>query len=593
MIVPSVERGNGTGHLLRCIDLCGKLESSYIYLPRSGTETERGQDELEEFLQRLPKKAVVHSMPPPGRFECIVFDTRRTKEEMFYEIFHSSVVLSIDEGGGTRSRFDYLIDTLPKPASFSRPNISSPAFLGLPSCKKESPSDDTERKDEPFRSVLVSFGGEDPAGLTEQTVRFLIEKGFFGPGQITAVRGPLMGGLALPKGVTVLDRPEGLAALLSGYDLVCTAFGLTAYEAAAAGAAVLCVHPSRYHARLGSIAGFPFGGTGTPRLRRFRKALAEPLRLRSRSRAVLPAGETRSRDLAEFLNSFVFPDPPVCPVCRARGGPAFMRFRDRTIVRCSGCGVLYQILFTGAAKSYGKEYFFSEYKARYGKTYLEDFNHIKELALKRLRVVRRLLAPGRLLDVGCAYGPFLAAAAEAGYDVFGIDLSESAVRFVREQLKLPALAAPFEPISPSSLPGEFRGRCDIITMWYVFEHFRDSAEAMRKVHELLEPGGIFALSTPNAGGISARGNPEGFFGANPEDHFTLWTPKIVKKVLPKFGFTVKKIRVTGHHPERFRVVRKEYGMVYRIFKMISRIFRLGDTFEVYAVRDYRKESFVK
>ena len=148
-------------------------------------------------------------MPPPGRFECIVFDTRRTKEEMFYEIFHSSVVLSIDEGGGMRSRFDYLIDTLPKPASFSRPNISSPAFLGLPSCKKESPSDDTERKDEPFRSVLVSFGGEDPAGLTEQTVRFLIEKGFFGPGQITAVRGPLMGGLALPKGVTVSIGRKG------------------------------------------------------------------------------------------------------------------------------------------------------------------------------------------------------------------------------------------------------------------------------------------------------------------------------------------------------------------------------------------------
>jgi hypothetical protein len=57
-------------------------------------------------------------------------------------------------------------------------------------------------------------------------------------------------------------------------------------------------------------------------------------------------------------------------------------------------------------------------------------------------------------------------------------------------------------------------------------------------------------------------------------------------VLKISGFKVKKIVVTGHHPERFPVVGKfvegKKNLLYGILLVISKIFRLGDTFEVYA-----------
>jgi hypothetical protein len=63
------------------------------------------------------------------------------------------------------------------------------------------------------------------------------------------------------------------------------------------------------------------------------------------------------------------------------------------------------------------------------------------------------------------------------------------------------------------------------------------------------------------------------------------------KLLARYGFELKKITVTGHHPERFplagRFLGRKEGLRYGIFLWISRIFGLGDTFEAYAVKRER------
>jgi hypothetical protein len=43
---------------------------------------------------------------------------------------------------------------------------------------------------------------------------------------------------------------------------------------------------------------------------------------------------------------------------------------------------------------------------------------------------------GRLLDLGCEVGNFLAAAPDIGFDVTGVELNQSAVRFARENYGL-------------------------------------------------------------------------------------------------------------------------------------------------------------
>jgi hypothetical protein len=59
-------------------------------------------------------------------------------------------------------------------------------------------------------------------------------------------------------------------------------------------------------------------------------------------------------------------------------------------------------------------------------------------------------------------------------------------------------------------------------------------------------------------------------------------------MLSRYGFRLARIRVTGHHPERFPGLAGRLGRSGRLGRVVvlaaSRLARLGDTFEAYAVR---------
>jgi SAM-dependent methyltransferase len=188
------------------------------------------------------------------------------------------------------------------------------------------------------------------------------------------------------------------------------------------------------------------------------------------------------------------------------------------------------------------------------------------------------------VDAGCAFGAFLDALREEGLKGFGVDVSADAVRYVRRVLGIPAARGPFESIPREALPRRIAG----VTLWYVLEHFTDVDRVLRRVGALLGPGGVFAFSTPNGRGISARADLVAFLRASPADHFTVFSPRGLGALLARYGFSLKLVRVTGHHPERFpgflgRLGRGD-GIARLALFLASRLFGLGDTFEAYAVK---------
>jgi SAM-dependent methyltransferase len=237
-------------------------------------------------------------------------------------------------------------------------------------------------------------------------------------------------------------------------------------------------------------------------------------------------------------------------------------------------------------------YFFEEYKAQYGRTYIEDIPSIRRAAAKRLAVIESLLPSGRagqtVLDVGCAYGAFVAEAQARGWNPVGSDLSPDAVSYVKSTYGVPAFVADFaEPGADGLYPRALA----CLTMWYVIEHFDELSRVLRRTASLLAPGGVFAFSTPSGSGISARRNPEAFFERSPDDHFTVWSPETAPGILKRFGFEVQRIVVTGHHPERFARLGPRQGSIgYAVAMAASRLLGLGDTFECYAVYRGRVEA---
>lgn len=495
----------------------------------------------------------------------------------------AGVIVGLDLGGTARPYCDYLIDTLPRVDRVCAPNVSDRGLLRYPSCSRA-------RAPERFERVLLSFGGEDRARLTERCAEACRT---LGVPSVWATRGPLFG-RELPADLQRFDPSGLLRDELSRFDLVLTSFGLTAFEAAGAGCAVLLVNPSRYHQRLGRRAGFRQLGVrpSLPRLLGgLRSAFREVSSVLQATRTALPEAP---HELHAVLQTLDRGQAVACPVCGTRAAPSVARTPGRSYHRCPECGMLYLRRLRESGVSYDERYFFEAYRRQYGRSYLEDFDAIKTMGRRRLEQLDAALAefsralPGEarpaLLDIGAAYGPFLAAAREAGYEPYGVDVSEAAVRYLRDTLGVPAVSCRIEELNPDAAFA--RTRFDVVTMWYVIEHLPALDEVLRKVASMLPVGGVFAFSSPNGEGVSARRNRARFLSDGPPDHLTIWEPSRAAAVLSRYGFRVSGISITGHHPERFPGMPSDAksGFRYRVWHLVSRAAKLGDTFELYAVK---------
>jgi len=583
LLVPSVRRGNGSGHLVRCFNLASCIGSSAaIYLPDDPDPGSWSADELRlAYPREMGQVRVIGDLAPGAQFRIIVLDNRATTLAELERWSSRSTVVAIDEGGPARESVAYLVDVLPRHPRHARrrlpANIASLGFLSLPQARRDAPS--------AIKRVLVSFGGEDPAGLTDRFLAVAIGGGFLAPESITVVSGALSRAGTNYPAVTAIGPVQDLKEMLRSYDLVVTQFGLTAFEAAWAGCAVLLLNPAREHEDLAKAAGFVSLGIGTPGVATLRWVLADVPSLVSASRLAAP---TERLDLPARLSALAPRHAGPCPICGASDGIALYRTERKTYFRCQRCGMIRMAFFAPRKDHYSSHsYFFEEYKAQYGRTYIEDMPMIRAMSARRLAVIESLLVGGHqaesLLDVGCAYGAFLVEAQARGWSAVGSDVAADAVAYVKSNFNVPAFVADF---SAPGADGLYPRALTCLTMWYVIEHFDALARVLRRVASLLKPGGVFAFSTPSSNGISARKDLASFLERSPDDHFTVWSPETAPGILKRFGFRVQRMVITGHHPERFPWVPATGGMLRRsLASLASRTFGLGDTFECYAVLD--------
>jgi len=584
-LVPETRPGQGTGHFRRALDIARQHQDAYIYLPENHCASWKASFPA---LLNVPHGS---NLPESDQKLLVIIDKPwlNDSEAVFWASF--GILVGIDvRGPGTR-RCLYMIDMLPRITNPHHPweagNLQDNGFLDLadawvPVSERRQLSADPDA----IRSILVSFGGEDAFGQG----RHLAGSGFlekhFPQATVTFVRGARMQLPALPDAWQSLDAPTELKKSLRNYDLVICMFGLTAFEALASGCLVVVWNPTRYHQKLAVKTGFArFKYSKTPQ---FQHALVAVL-----DQAVITtaAFKWQDRQTGTHLQKLNFATGSTCPTCRHTRFKVVERFPDRTYKRCDSCAMLSMHLFQKQEITYSEAYFFEEYQKQYGKTYLEDFPHIKNMGKGRLKQIRTAVTPGFLIDVGCAYGPFLSAAHDAGFTVAGIDVSQAAIGHVRKELGFPAAAIDVLSAERSALVGLLPGSelegISVITMWYVIEHFPDLVPLLKLVNASLKMGGVFAFSTPNGSGISARNNQKTFLERSPKDHYTIWEPQHCKKILGAYGFKIHKIRGAGHHPERFQGL-LGHVLLRPLAACISRVFNLADTFEVYAtkIREY-------
>ena len=558
LFYPCTKKGCGTGHLRRCLGAAIET-GGFVYISDQSDLSEKDEI-IKYYLEHgLKEYQIVNKFPEKNEYALIVDDGFCTEKEIIEKLSQAACLCAIDEGSEYTKYCDFLFDVLPS-YKLDRPaNIADPSFIDKPNNIR------TEKVSE-IKNVLISLGGEDPAGLTLPA-----EKYFSGTGRKV-------------KTVTASNPVPDLKEHLAEYDLVVTHYGFTAFEAVAAGTAVVLLATTKLHENLAKKYGFVCLNHSDLENEKCDSLLAKKDKL-------FPViNNNLNRSLSEKIKEISHGKRYVCPVCEEHSpdNPIIARTEHRTFRRCKKCSMIYISWNSLKNKKYEKEYFSEEYKKQYGKTYLEDFDSIKETCYRRLNEINNVLrVPNRsnpkILDIGCAFGPFLAAASEKGWLPYGTDISETAIEYVRSELLFPAVQSEFPEFDSAKEFGI--NLFDSVTMWYVIEHFSNLKSILEKVSSLLKTGGIFAFSTPSAEGVSGKKNTSEFFKNSPSDHYTIWEPSKTAKILKQFGFEVVKIVSTGHHPERFPKNKNKNmsknDLLYKYYSTLSHFMKLGDTFEVY------------
>ena len=109
------------------------------------------------------------------------------------------------------------------------------------------------------------------------------------------------------------------------------------------------------------------------------------------------------------------------------------------------------------------------------------------------RIERYLPDRGRLLDLGCWVGFFLAEARDRGWETVGVEPSTFASTYANERLGLDVRR---EDLFTADLP---EASFDCVVLGDVIEHLVRPGEALDRIARLLAPGGVVYMALPDAG----------------------------------------------------------------------------------------------
>ena len=148
------------------------------------------------------------------------------------------------------------------------------------------------------------------------------------------------------------------------------------------------------------------------------------------------------------------------------------------------------------------------------------------------RSIRHLRPAGerpRLLDVGCGNGEFMLRMRELGWEAHGVDFDARALQQARAA-GLSVREGRLADLDPHER------RYDAVTLGHVIEHLHDPVAELRRARELLRPGGMVWLATPNVEALGHRLFRESWLALDPPRHLVLFNAASLTAVLERAGF---------------------------------------------------------
>jgi len=175
---------------------------------------------------------------------------------------------------------------------------------------------------------------------------------------------------------------------------------------------------------------------------------------------------------------------------------------------------------------------------------------------------------GKLLDLGCGDGRFLALMRAAGWDVTGIDTDLAAVKNARE-LGIPVVAG---NIADAAFP---EASFDAVTLSHVIEHVHDPVGLLSACRRVVKPGGQVVIVTPNIKSFGHKKFGSCWRGLEPPRHLHIFSLAALHICCERAGLQLQMLRTSARSAgllwEESRAIRRrteslpvEHGIGLRI-----------------------------
>lgn len=236
-----------------------------------------------------------------------------------------------------------------------------------------------------------------------------------------------------------------------------------------------------------------------------------------------------------------------CLICKSKNISDLKKYERHFLKRCLNCGFVFSERIPCQR----------ELEEHY-KGYSRD-DYLSPLTIKRYNELLDYFEPYRktnnLIDIGCGMGYFLVEAKKRGWNVFGTEFTDTAIK-ICNQKDISMKKGVFNPKNYKT------NAFDIITSFEVIEHINNPLFEVANYYEALRKSGILYITTPNFNSLLRYRMQENYNVITYPEHLSYYTPKTINNLLTLTGFKKSFLKSTGLSITRLRTSQGKSNQKY-------------------------------
>lgn len=221
-----------------------------------------------------------------------------------------------------------------------------------------------------------------------------------------------------------------------------------------------------------------------------------------------------------------------CNICDSQNLKIRYVKQGMNIMQCQNCSFIF--VYPRPSIETQNSYYDKSFKDGSYKLYSSVEDLKIRTSERRFEAFPKHMEGEKLLDVGCATGIFLDFCSQKGFQTFGVELSEEAIKKANKIHKIHCGTLEDAKFQDSYF--------DIVTMFDIIEHVLNPDQTIKEVYRILKKDGLLVISTPDISSWHAKIMGKKWGLITPLEHLSYYSPKTITLELEKNNFKVIQAR---------------------------------------------------